>query len=411
MRCLCCSVLLALMVCTYAKALPVVPNKTVSIYATLDKPAMLSFDTTGNLFVGNDENTGIVQIYRVESNGSSAGYWGPGFGDPDAIIYDHGGKISGIPASVLVGGGYGVSPYINGVDPNGDLIHLFESNVQFRNPAYMAFDSTGRLLFLDSTAHAVFQTTGENPTLLFSAPNCESTLAIDANDNIYVPSITGAIRIYAPNGTLLNDSFVTGLVSSGGKIPIAFGRGGVWGDCLYAIAGGNLLRIDSGGNQEPVGTGFDSQYLDMTFYENKLYISDRLQGQILEIAPEPAIEALVDINPDTLNKNSKGRWVTVYITLPSGYDISNIDANTIGITSLTGTACQPDYHQGIDVNFVAQGGDHDEDGIADLAVKFDRQELIANLCLDDVAITVEGSLLTSEKFRGTDHIRVIDRGR
>ena len=127
--------------------------------------------------------------------------------------------------------------------------------------------------------------------------------------------------------------------------------------------------------------------------------------------PEPAIEALVDINPDSLNKNSKGQWVTVYITLPAGYDVAKIDANTIAITSLTGASCQPDYHQAVDLSFISQVGDRDEDGIADLTVKFSRQELIANLCLDDVTVTVEGKLVTGEKFKGIDHIRVIDRGK
>jgi len=127
--------------------------------------------------------------------------------------------------------------------------------------------------------------------------------------------------------------------------------------------------------------------------------------------PEPAIEALVDINPDSLNKNSKGQWVTVYITLPAGYDVNKIDAGTIAITSLAGVSCQPDYHQAVDLSFVSQVGDRDEDAIADLTVKFNRQELIANLCLDDVAVTVEGKLVTGEKFKGIDHIRVIDRGK
>jgi len=131
----------------------------------------------------------------------------------------------------------------------------------------------------------------------------------------------------------------------------------------------------------------------------------------VQLTPEPAIEALVDINPDSLNKNSKGQWVTVYITLPAGYDVAKIDANTIAITSLAGTSCQPDYHQAVDLSFIPQVGDRDEDGIPDLTVKFSRQELIANLCLDDVAVTVEGKLITGEKFKGIDHIRVIDRGK
>lgn len=45
-------------------------------------------------------------------------------------------------------------------------------------------------------------------------------------------------------------------------------------------------------------------------------------------------------------------------------------------------------------------GDYDEDGITDLTVKFDRQALSANLCLDDVAIVIEGDLTTGEHFKG-----------
>jgi hypothetical protein len=138
-----------------------------------------------------------------------------------------------------------------------------------------------------------------------------------------------------------------------------------------------------------------------------------LQGDVYLITTvsESAVEALVDINPDSLNKNSKGQWVTVYITLPAGYDVARIDVSTIEITSLTGTSCQPDYHQPADLSFIPQVGDRDEDGIPDLTVKFNRQELIANLCLDDVAITVEGELFSGEHFKGIDHIRVIDRGK
>jgi hypothetical protein len=131
----------------------------------------------------------------------------------------------------------------------------------------------------------------------------------------------------------------------------------------------------------------------------------------ISLVPKPAIEALVDINPDSLNKNSKGLWVTVYITLPAGYDVSKIVANSIVITSLAGTSCPPDYNQPIDLNFTPQIGDRDEDGIPDLTVKFDRQQLLANLCLDDVSVTIEGNLVTGQKFKGTDRIRVLDRGK
>jgi hypothetical protein len=129
------------------------------------------------------------------------------------------------------------------------------------------------------------------------------------------------------------------------------------------------------------------------------------------VCPEPPIDSLIDIDPDTLNKKSHGRWVTVYITLPDGFDVGAIDTSTVAITSLVGESCVPEYSQGVDLGFVPQVGDRDEDGIADLTVKFDRQVLLPNLCLDDVAVTIEGELTTGEHFSGSDTIRIIDRGK
>lgn len=122
------------------------------------------------------------------------------------------------------------------------------------------------------------------------------------------------------------------------------------------------------------------------------------------------VDALIDIVPDTLNVNSKGKWVTVYITLPEGFNVADIDTSTIEITSLLGNSCAAAYSQSADLSFVPEIGDHDEDGIPDLTVKFDRQILAASLCIDDVVIQVEGDLFDGEHFVGSDKIRVIDRG-
>ena len=123
------------------------------------------------------------------------------------------------------------------------------------------------------------------------------------------------------------------------------------------------------------------------------------------------ISALIDIDPDTLNKKNHGKWITVYITLPDGFDVGTIDTSSIAITSLVGEICDPQYTQEVDLTFTPQVGDRDEDGILDLTVKFDRQVLLANLCLDDVSITIEGELTTGELFSGSDSIRIIDRGK
>ena len=49
-----------------------------------------------------------------------------------------------------------------------------------------------------------------------------------------------------------------------------------------------------------------------------------------EYVPEAGpITATVDIDPDTLNLKSKGKWITAYIELPSGYDVADIDVATV----------------------------------------------------------------------------------
>jgi formylglycine-generating enzyme required for sulfatase activity len=191
-----------------------------------------------------------------------------------------------------------------------------------------------------------------------------------------------------------------------------------YSDMYYSTSPGNNPTGPASGNYRDIrGGGWGSDAIGcrvaLRGYGDHLpdYRTYDIGFRIARVAEPPSLDTLVDINPDSLNKNSKGQWVTVYITLPAGYDVGQIVASTIAITSLTGVSCQPDYNQAVDLSFAPQVGDRDEDGIPDLTVKFDRQVLIANLCLDDVAVTVEGKLSTGEHFKGTDHIRVIDRGK
>ncbi len=144
----------------------------------------------------------------------------------------------------------------------------------------------------------------------------------------------------------------------------------------------------------------------------------RVQGTAVDMGAyegcaSPPLAAIVDITPDTLNKRSNGQWVTAFIMLPAGYDVLAIDDSSIAITGIQGTAgstCSPDTTvQPRDMGFVPQVGDHDEDGIPDLMVKFNRQLLQGRLCIDDQTITVSGTLTTGELFIGSDTIRVIDR--
>ena len=100
----------------------------------------------------------------------------------------------------------------------------------------------------------------------------------------------------------------------------------------------------------------------------------------------------VEFNPDTLNRKSQGKWVTVYIELSDGYTWEDIDISTI---KLNGVVPAEEKPTGID-----------EDGI--LMVKFDR-ELVRGLLGqgENVLITISGALFNGINFEGTDTIRVI----
>lgn len=119
------------------------------------------------------------------------------------------------------------------------------------------------------------------------------------------------------------------------------------------------------------------------------------------------LPATIDIDPDTLNLKSKGKWVTGYIELFAGFSVADIDRSTILLDGLI-----PVDSKWIEQPLDSVIGDYDDDGIPDLMVKFDRQILIDYLegqgvaDGDAVTITVTGEV-TGIAFVGTDTIRVL----
>ena len=93
---------------------------------------------------------------------------------------------------------------------------------------------------------------------------------------------------------------------------------------------------------------------------------------------------------------SKGKVITVYIELPEGYDVSDIDINSVTLNSTVSA-----------FEFPYEIEDYDQDGIPDLMLKFDRQAFIESLDSDHGAaeITVEGQLHTGIRFEGIDIVK------
>jgi Tol biopolymer transport system component len=121
-------------------------------------------------------------------------------------------------------------------------------------------------------------------------------------------------------------------------------------------------------------------------------------------APVKVINASVDTDPDTLNLGSKGNWITAYVELPEGYDVANINVSTIMLNGTIPAESKP-----------TSIGDCDGDGVADLMVKFDRDQVIQYI-LDHMLIdgrfsvatlTLTGKLNDGTLFEGSDTIRII----
>ena len=114
----------------------------------------------------------------------------------------------------------------------------------------------------------------------------------------------------------------------------------------------------------------------------------------------------IDIDPDTLNLKSKGRWITCYIELPEGRNVSDIDRATM---MLNGTLPIDPFW--VDKSLESVVGDHDDDDVPDLMVKFSRAAAIEyllgqNITCRNVTLTVTGELYDGTSFEGSDVIRV-----
>lgn len=111
-----------------------------------------------------------------------------------------------------------------------------------------------------------------------------------------------------------------------------------------------------------------------------------------EAFPEKVIVPHLDIDPDTLNLRSKGRWITAYLSTENAsvYDI-NISSILLQDTL---TPERWDYQGDI------------------LMLKFNRQELLSLLQVgDSIEIKIGGKWKDGSSFEAYDYIRVINPGK
>lgn len=127
----------------------------------------------------------------------------------------------------------------------------------------------------------------------------------------------------------------------------------------------------------------------------------------IDVGGPATLDAVIDIDPNTLNLKSKGRWITCYIELPVGYNVTNIDANTILLEDTLPPILDPKY------GFVKSEDsyimDHDNDTLPERMVKFDRSEVEDMLLPGTYNLKVTGLLIDGTQFAGySDIITVIE---
>lgn len=126
--------------------------------------------------------------------------------------------------------------------------------------------------------------------------------------------------------------------------------------------------------------------------------------RLVKMPEEKIIEAIVDVDPNTLNLNSQGKWITCYIELPAGYDVNDIDGQTVTLENVNAYMGKEGW-----ASAQANGGntmDHDGDGVLERMVKFDRSAVQAVLHRGVATVTVMGKLPNHTTLRGTDLIKV-----
>ncbi|MFM0522130.1 hypothetical protein PQR08_32425 [Caballeronia jiangsuensis] len=236
----------------------------------------LSFAPDGALYVGRQG--GNNRIHRITPGGSSVSEFGPPMVDPDAVLFDAAGRVSGTPNSVLVGGGV-----LAAVFPDQTSTVVF--NAGFADVDDMKFDGLRRLIFSDDLPR-VLTSSGGALTVLISLPVRPGSIAVDRDNRIFLALEDGTIRIYNADGTLAASAFATGL--AGLDTYLAFGPGaGGFGHELYVLNGSDLLRCDMNGKITAIGSGFNvgpSSGTGFVFGPDKaLYVSEYSNNRILKI--------------------------------------------------------------------------------------------------------------------------------
>jgi hypothetical protein len=264
---------------------PAVSGATATVHSGVVDPIQIALAPDATLYCGRDDigsggsNTSPVKIHRAPAGGGPSVEWGAvAIPDPDAVVVDVAGTLSGVPGSVLVGGqtdASGTTGQILAVRPDQSVVTVFAPSTLWKDPQDMVFDGE-KLLVADRIRREIRRWMPGQATLSLlvdDLPEDPTHIGVDQGGRIFVSLLDGTIRRYSANGS------GEVVVASGlpPLTPIAIGPTGPWQTgAVYAVVNQELVRFDPDGGGAPVvvGCGFTGTTRDLAFGPDRaLYVS------------------------------------------------------------------------------------------------------------------------------------------
>ena len=400
----------------------VIPGQETMIMANLTQMTLPSYTSGSRIYsLGAPLDAGNYSApFVVDWNMDGRKDMIVGNGDGQVLYYENTGTDSnpsfGLAPSPILTGGIYAYPFVIDWDNDGktDIVagNTYGEAVLFRNI------STGTQLAFDSG------------TVVAKVNDSAVPFVIDWNEDgrkdLVVGSGDGTLNLFLNNGIESQPSFNP----TPDYIPLVYGNNMApfvvtdWDadgkkDLLIGSSNGNLLLyLNSGTNISPVfassqpvmGTAGPlnvvSNSIPFATDWNNDGLTDILtgnsNGEVYLFTGSPSlITVKIEIEPETLNMNSKGQWVTCKIELPSGYNPEDLI-----ISSLLLQGVIPAETQSVEVEH-EEDDDHEAD---EVKVKFDRQRLQSLLTPGEhVKVFLTGRLSDGRNIKGEDTIKVIDK--